>query len=396
MNLQELHQRIERWEDLHTEFKQQLVRPVDLAKALIAFANTDGGQLILGVTQDRAIIGVDDPDAVMRQVDNAAYNNCEPPLTIVQETVTTEDGKTVIVINVPQGNQRPYRTSTGYYVRTTSGRRQASRQELGRLFQAAASLYYDETPILRATIKDLNEEAIEQFFEQTRGQTWYSLGPSFERALVNLKLAREIDGVLHPTLAGWLFFTRLPQQLAPHAYVTALRFPGIGIDSDPSDQKRIEGPMQTMIEDSMRFLNVHLPTPHRIRDLEPEAIPDLPLEALREVLVNAQSHRDYTIQSPIRLFVFDDRVEVRSPGRLPNTVTLEALPLGIHVLRNPTLYNLFLRMGLVTDAGSGIPRMLARVQQATGKRPTLKLEGNEFVVVLPRKESRFQHRVSVC
>ena len=135
----------------------------------------------------------------------------------------------------------------------------------------------------------------------------------------------------------------------------------------------------------MRFLNVHLPAPHRIRNLEPEAIPELPMEALREVLVNAMSHRDYTIQAPIRLFIFDDRVEIRSPGQLPNTVTLEALPLGIHVLRNPTIYNLFLRMGLVTDAGSGIPRVIARVQQVTGKRPTLKLEGNEFVVTLPRK-----------
>jgi ATP-dependent DNA helicase RecG len=246
-------------------------------------------------------------------------------------------------------------------------------------------LYFDETPILRAGIEDLNEKAVEQFFEQSRGQTWHSLGLGFERALVNLKLAQEVEGVLHPTLAGWLFFSHLPQKFVPYAYVTALRFPGRGIDSDPSDQKRIEGPMQAVLEDSLRFLYLHLPTPHHIRDLEPEAYPELPMEALREALVNALGHRDYTIQAPIRLLIFDDRVEIRSPGHLPNTVTLEALPLGIHVLRNPTLYNLFLRLGLVTDAGSGIPRMLARVQQVTGKRPTLKLEGNEFVVALPRR-----------
>lgn len=386
MNLHELLQRVKNWEDLHTEFKEQLIRPTDLARSLVAFANTDGGQLIFGVTKDRAIVGVDDPDVLMQQIDNVAYHNCEPPLTVIQETITTADGKTVVVVNVPKGDQRPYRASTGYYVRTTSGRRQASRQELLRLFQTVTSLYYDETPVLRATIQDLNAQAVEDFFEQTRGQTWYALGLDFERTLVNLSLAQAVEGTLYPTLAGLLFFANLPQRFAPQAYVTALRFPGTGIDSDPVDQKRIEGPMQAMLEDAMRFLNIHLPTPHRIRNLEPEAQPELPAEALREVLVNALAHRDYTIQGPVRLLILDDRVEIRSPGALPNTVSLEALPLGVHVLRNPTLYNLFLRLGLVTDAGSGIPRTIARVRRATGQAPTLKLEGNEFVVVLPRKK----------
>lgn len=101
-------------------------------------------------------------------------------------------------------------------------------------------------------------------------------------------------------------------------------------------------------------------------------------------MVNACAHRDYTILSPIRLLIYDNRVEIRSPGQLPNSVTLDALPLGIHVLRNPIIYNVFLRMGLVTDAGSGIPRIIARVRQFTNQSPVWKLEGNEFVLVLPR------------
>ncbi len=384
MDLHELRQRIENWENLHTEFKEQS-KSADLDSSLVAFGNTNGGQLIFGVNKNRLLVGVDDPDALMQQVDNVAYHNCEPPLTVIQETVITEDGKTVVVVNIPKGDQRPFRASTGYYIRTTSGRRQASRQELLRLFQAVTSLYYDETPMLRATLQDLNAQAVEGYFEQTRGQTWYALGLSFERVLVNLKLAQEVDDVLYPTLAGLLFFANLPQRFAPQAYITALRFPGTGIDSDPTDQKRIEGPMQSMLEDAMRFLNIHLPTPHHIRNMEPEAQPELPADALREVLVNALAHRDYTIQGPVRLLILDDRVEIRSPGELPNSVSLQALPLGVHVLRNPTLYNLFLRLGLVTDAGSGIPRTMARVQRATGQLPTLKLEGNEFVVVLPRR-----------
>jgi ATP-dependent DNA helicase RecG len=101
--------------------------------------------------------------------------------------------------------------------------------------------------------------------------------------------------------------------------------------------------------------------------------------------VNALAHRDYTIAAPIRVIVFDDRIEIRTPGALPNTVTLESLPFGIHVLRNPMIYSMLLRVGLVTDAGSGIPRIIRLTRQATGQEPTFRQEGNEFVLALPRK-----------
>jgi ATP-dependent DNA helicase RecG len=146
MDLVQLRERIDNWEGLHTEFKEWPVHLDDLAASLVAFANTDGGQLILGVSERREIPGVGDADRVARSVDNAATNNCELPLTIVQETVRTEDSAMVLVVNVPKGDMRPYRTNRGiYYVRTSSGRRQASREELLRLFQATESFYYDRT-----------------------------------------------------------------------------------------------------------------------------------------------------------------------------------------------------------------------------------------------------------
>ena len=125
MNLNELHNRIERWEDLRTEFKEWPVHSDDLAATLTAFANTDGGQLILGVAKARRIVGVTDADRAMQSLDSIAYQSCEPPLTIVQETVLADDGAIVVIVNVPKGDQRPYRTNRGvYYTRTSSGRRQ--------------------------------------------------------------------------------------------------------------------------------------------------------------------------------------------------------------------------------------------------------------------------------
>jgi ATP-dependent DNA helicase RecG len=142
--------------------------------------------------------------------------------------------------------------------------------------------------------------------------------------------------------------------------------------------------MRQVLEDSLRFLEIHLRRPHHIKGLEPEAKLELPIEVLREALVNALAHRDYTIATPIRVIVFRDRLEIHTPGQLPNGVTVDSMRLGVHVLRNPTLYNIFLKLGLVTDAGSGVPCMIRLTRQATNQEPDLRVVGHEFVVALPR------------
>jgi len=386
MNLAELLDRIAKGENLHTEFKERLPQPDDLATEMVAFANTDGGEILIGVSDKGRVVGVEELDRVMQTVDNIAYHNCEPPVTVVQETVK-EEARIALVVHVPKGAQRPYRTNRGiYYIRTTSGKRQASREELLRLFQATESLYYDETPMMWTSMMDIEAQALNDVL-QIAGEQGFDVGSiDQERLLRNWRLLREIDGQTRLTLAGALFLARHPQHFLPYAYVSALRISGTEISNEPLDQKRIEGRLLSILEDTRRFLYIYLRRPHRIQGLEPEVHPELPEEVLREALVNALSHRDYTISAPIRVIVFDDRVEVRTPGQLPNTVTLESLAYGIHVLRNPILYSMFLRIGLVTDAGSGIPRMIRLIRQATKKEPVFRLEGNEFVVSLPRED----------
>jgi ATP-dependent DNA helicase RecG len=385
----ELQQRIAQWEDLHTEFKEESIHPDGIAAALVSFANTDGGQFIIGVSEQRQIIGVRDPNAVMQRIDQVAYNNCEPPLTIVQETVSDGSGAVVVVVNVPKGDQRPYRTNRGvYYIRTTSGRRQASRQELLRLFQAAESLYYDETAILRASLADLNVQAFEDFVQQTYQRSTQELGGKYEQLLINLRLATDIEGTVYPNFSAILFFSREPQRFFPWVQITAARIPGDDLENAPSDAKALGGTLLTMLDDAVRFLTLHLQQAHRIQGFEPEVYPELPAEALRESLVNALAHRDYTINAPVRLFIFDDRIEVRTPGGPPNTVTIEAMRLGAaHVLRNPTIYTLFSRLGMVTGIGSGVYRTIQLVKQATGQDVGIYLEGNELVVSLPRRRA---------
>lgn len=380
MNRLELMERIRRGEDLHTEFKATDAHLDDIAAAMVAFANTDGGQLIFGISDEGQIVGVKDTDRLMQRIDQIAYQNCEPPLTVLQETIPTPEG-TVVVVHVPKGDQRPYRTSRGdYFIRTTTGQRRASRQELLRLFQAVESLFFEETLILRAGLGDIDVATFARFCAQILGET--ETQP--DTLLVNWRLVREREGRKHPTAAALLLFGREPQKYLPYAYVTAARIPGRDPSGEPSDAKRIEGTLFQMLEDAARFLNLHLRTAHQIRGFEPEIYPELPEKALREVVVNALVHRDYTIYAPIRIFILDDRVEVRSPGLLPNTVTVEMIRAGLaHVLRNPLLYT-SLRAGFVTDTGQGLRRAMRLVKEAIGREPEIREEGNETVVVIPR------------
>jgi len=361
-----------------TRFRRFVGSEDELAKDLTAFANTDGGQLIVGVADDRSVVGVGDADALHRAVDNVAYNNCEPPITVVQETVSVE-GKTVVVVNVPKGAQRPYRTKRGrYHIRTTSGCRDASREELLRLFQATESLFYDETPLPRLGLDDLNLEALDRFLDQT-GQRRLAGDPA--RLLRNWGL---LAGG-HPTIAGLLLFGREPQAHLPFAQINAARFPGLDVVAPPSDRKDITGRLLDMLADAERFLHLQLRRPHVIRGFEPEPRPELPDEALREALVNAVAHRDYTVAGPVRLFVFDDRVEIRTPGKPPNSIDAEAMRAGVHVVRNPRVYSRISDAGMVTRAGSGIPRIVALVRDATGEDIGIDVREYEVLLSIPRR-----------
>ncbi len=379
MNVSELKERIAQWEDLHTDFKERFDSNRELAKDLVCFANTDGGQLIFGIAKDTSIVGVDDPDWLFSKVDDIAFQHCEPPLTVIQEQVDV-DGKKVVIVNIPKGDQRPYRTNAGqYYVRTTSGCRQASREELLRLFQATESLYYDETPLPRLTLSDLDLSAFESFLEET-GQTDLAVDP--ERLLRNWRL---LSGE-HPTIAGIILFGRKPQQHLPFAQINAARIPGIDVSIEPSDMKEITGRLLDIIDQVQRFLRLHLPIPHKIKGFSPEAKPELPEEALREALINAVAHRDYTVHGPIRLFILDDRIEIHTPGRAPNTVDEEAMRAGIHVVRNPHIYGRLSDAGLVTRAGSGIRRMIRLIKEATGNDIGIDLRDFEVLIMIPRKK----------
>ncbi|MGH3320618.1 MAG: ATP-binding protein [Streptosporangiaceae bacterium] len=202
-----------------------------------------------------------------------------------------------------------------------------------------------------------------------------------------LRAWRLYDGE-HPTVAGILLFGRRPQEALPQARIVAVSFPGVDSSEDPSDQMELTGRLFDVIDKANSFLNLHLRAPHRIRGFEPERYPELPEAACREAVVNALVHRDYTIAAPVRIFVLADRVEFHTPGKPPNTVDVDAMRSGIHVVRNPHLYTRVARAGLATDAGTGIPRISRLVREATGQDIGLEIRGDhEVLLTMPRRGS---------
>jgi ATP-dependent DNA helicase RecG len=382
MDAEALRQRLRGGENLNTEFKVASIHPDDLVTSLVAFANTSGGEIIFGANDKGEIIGVENIDALGKTIDNVARNNCLPAVTIVPEKIEVEN-KNLLVIHIPRGDERPYSTNRGvHYIRTFSGRRRASREELLRIFQASQSLYYEETPVTRADTTALDYSYFEYFLTQAYGKKSDEFAVSKEQLLANLRLIK--DG--HPTIAGVLLFGRDPQALLPYAQINAAQFSGADIAEAPADRKDVTGKLADQLEGALRFLNIHLRVQHKIKGIEPERLPELPEEALRETLVNALMHRDYTIHGPIRLLVFQDRVEVHSPGKPPNTVDVAMMRLGTHVPRNPILLSHFAKLGYVTSLGTGVPRVIRLVSQAVGKEPDIAVRDFEVMVSIPRRQ----------
>jgi len=365
----ELRERIAKGEDLHTEFKELIESNEDLAKSIVCFANTDGGQIIIGVSKTAEIVGVENIDEIVRRIDDVAFNRCEPPVPVIPETFSIE-GKVIIVLNVPKGEQRPYRTQSGlYYVRSANRCRQASRQELLRLFQATESLFYDEIEIQKAELQDLK---IERFIDFLKKHVGMSISEDSEELINIMRNLKVISSKERPTLAGILFFGKSPQTYLPYARIVCAYIEDIDISAPPSDKKDLQGRIPEILEDTIKFLKLYLREEHRIEGFKPETRSEIPETALREAIINAIAHRDYTITAPIRILIFKDRVEIIG---------------GSHVLRNPTIYNLFVKMGLVTDVGSGVARLIRIIRENINKEVELKEVGNEFVVSIPRCEN---------
>ena len=350
---------LSRGEDSRHQFKRDFTNAEQLAAEMAAFANTAGGRLLLGVEDDGSLAGLTGTDIrrLNQLVTNAATNNVRSPLDPFTEIIDV-DGALVLVITIADGLNKPYFDNKGiiWVKRGADKRRVDSREELKRIFQRNDSIYADEVPVNGTSVALVDTEHFAIFYERLTGESLIESDLSIAQIMHNQNLLNE-DRL---NLAGLLLFSRNPQQFKPTFIVKAIYFVGNSIEGSAyRDSADLVGPIRKIYNQSIRFLKRDLHAIQNAQGFNSLGNLEIPISTLEELLVNALLHRDYFISAPIRLFIFDNRVEIISPGKLPNHLSVENIRNGTSIIRNPILTSFATRDELpYRGIGSGILRAL--------------------------------------
>ena len=370
MNRLELVELISNGESSGVEFKRDTVEARDFAAEVAAFANFAGGVVLLGVEDDGTVSGTT-RTGLEEWVVNACRDILDPPLipyfTWVREV---EPGRDVAVVRVLAGPDKPYahmhQGRRRYYIRAGSTKREASREELERMFQAAGRFVYGIKPVPGAALDDLDIRRLRHYIGTVLGSAPPDDPAEWSRLLINLELMVETDGVITSTVDGMLLFGRNPKKFLPQSGVRALAYAGTSPDYSAVDEE-LRGPLVPLlsaegdvveaglVEQALAFIERNAGPQAQIEGARRVDSPTFPGPVLREALVNALVHRDYSIAgTDVTLSLFADRLELLSPGRLPNTVTVEGLRAGARYARNQTLVNIMRDFGYVDFRGMGV------------------------------------------
>ncbi|MDQ1352408.1 MAG: ATP-dependent helicase RecG [Acidobacteriota bacterium] len=366
----------------------------DFADELAAFANSHGGVCVLGVTdKPREILGIplDRLDGVESFVRAICIDSIRPPLTPTIERLllpsTAGEEFPVIKIEIHR-SLFVHQSPGGYFHRVGSSKRQMPPDYLARLFQQrsqARLIRFDEQVIPQANLDDLKENLWQRFTSHR------TLGPR-EDMLAKLGMTRkDEDGVIRPTVAGVLMGTEDPRNWLPNAYIQAVAYRGTEIRTDNDaiyqlDAEDLTGPLDAQVMAACTFVRKNMRIGARKREGRMD-IPQYDMVAVFEAVVNAAAHRDYSVYgSKIRLRMFDDRLELYSPGTIPNTMTVDSLPYR-QSARNETITSLLARCPvpardnlllshrtyMMDKRGEGVPIILQRSQELSGQAPEYRL-----------------------
>ena len=349
------HERLEllirEGEGLTVEFKERYTPRVD--QDIVAFANARGGTLLLGVRDDGMVAGERLTNDLKAKI-NSLARNCKPAIAV--DLLQVGD---VVTVVVPEGMEKPYSCSSGYYRRLDATTQKMSHDELRIMFAENEPLPFEERTVRGFTFDDVSKAKIRAFTKEAGIRIPSVSVPEFLRSL---KVADET----RVKNAGILFFAQNVYDRLHQAQMTLLGFKGTD-RLQIYDRRDVRDDLLTQFNEAIAFLKKHLNVRSEIRGIDREDIYEIPLEVLREAVVNALMHRDYSITgTQVSVEVYDDRVEIVNPGGLPKG--LSARDLGtVSVRRNELIADLFFRLHKVERIGMGIRRM-REVMLASGLR----------------------------
>lgn len=376
MDLLEL---LRRSEGKTLEFKRDLSSPDGVVRTVVAFANTAGGCVLIGVDdRTRDVRGVVDPLSLEERLANLISDRVEPRILPDLEILPWRNTH-VVAVQIHPSASRPHHLrregeARGTFVRVGSTNRRADAELIGELRRYSRAESLDEQPM-----PDLDSEAIDF---RAASECFAAIRMLTTSDLETLRLVTRYQGRLVPTVGGVLLFGRDRQRHFPDAWIQVGRFGGTD-RTRILDHAELRGHPVSAIEDAIGFIHKHLRHGAQIGPVRRVDRPDLPSVAIREAVINAVAHADYAQHgAPIRIALYDDRLEIESPGLLPFGLTVDDLRSGISKLRNRVIGRVFHELGLIEQWGSGIQRMSAACREAGLSPPDLEEVGLRFRVTL--------------
>jgi len=393
----ELLELIRNGENSGVEFKRDGIENHGLAKELVALSNLCGGVVLLGIEDDGSITGITRPSIeewVMTTCGNKIRPAIIPFFEVIRDVIP---GKDVAVVRVTAGfdvHSLWHNNRNTYLIRVGAQSREPTPEELGRLFQQRGTFRAELRPVSGATIADLDMRRLRDYFQRIRQQDVPDASDegSWQTLLLNTEIMVE-DGL---TMSGLLLFGRNPNRFLPFAGIDAAAFPGTEKDYASLERATLRGPMTPLmaeeglvenglVEQAVDFIRRNTKVTATLEDgARRIEKPTYPPEVLREAVVNALVHRDYLLTgTDIEVAVYSDRLEVISPGRLPNGITPARMRTGCRAARNQLIRDVMRDYGYLEHMGMGIPRKIIRGMRAhNGTEPELIEDGERFTVRL--------------
>jgi ATP-dependent DNA helicase RecG len=371
-------------ETTKVQFKESPIAQKDAAREMIAFANSKGGVILFGVEDKTGMIkglSYEDIQQMSRELGNAANEQVKPTIYIETEIVRVND-KHVLVCSIAEGRNKPYKNLQGeiWVKQGADKRRITENAEILGLFQDSGSYHPEAAGVNDTTFADLDRYALDDYLQKVYSTSLDGFGNSAEQVLKNIHV---LDRAGIPTLAGYLFFAKHPEFQCPTLMVKAVSFFGNELAGTRyRDTKEILGNMPLIYDKVMTFLKANL---HNVQEegasFNTLGKLEIPEDILEEVVQNALIHRDLLRPAPIRVFIFDNRVEIISPGALAGGLTEDDIRKGKTYQRNPFMATFATNALHYRGIGSGIVRILADYHNIDIENDA---DGNEFKVILWR------------
>ena len=373
------HRFLEQPEGKTIEFKRDLSSPKPMMKALVAFANTAGGRLIIGVSDDGKLLGVEDPLSQEERLCSMIADAIAPRLVPNIEMITIED-KTLLIAEVFLSGSRPHFIRSqgpekGVYVRLGSTNRQADRELIAELRRSVEGVAFDEMPMPELSIDDIDTKALAQSFREK--------SPVTETELRTLKLLVPFQDKLVPSKGAIILFGRDRGFYFSDVWVQCGRF--VGKDrTDIFDHMELYDHLPQAVDSIMLFLKKHAMRGADFSEVRRKDVWSIPLGILREAVINALVHADYSQRgAPIRIAFFHDRIEIENPGILLPGMTIEDMKQGVSKIRNPVIARVFRELNLIEQWGTGVRRIFKEAQELGLPEPRIVELGMRLRVIVP-------------